>query len=398
MDLGFSDDDLAFRAEVRAFIADNLPAGIRRKMAGGLHLEREDYIAWQKVLFDKGWIAPGWPVEVGGTGWTPTQRYIFEEELGAANAPWIIPFGLGMVGPVIYTFGSEAQKERFLPPILASDEWWCQGYSEPGSGSDLASLRTRAVADGDDYVVNGHKFWTTMAHWADWMFCLVRTDAEVKPQEGISFLLIDMRSPGVTVRPIITMDLGHTVNEVFLEDVRVPKANLVGEEGRGWTYAKFLLGHERTGIAEVGRSKQQIDRLRAIATAERTAGGPLIDERRFRDKIAEVEIELMALEYTQLRSLADAEAGRAPGPESSILKIKGSEVRQAISELAVEALGYYGAPYEPEALVEGWNEEPIGPAYAASVMPGYLHDRAASIYGGTNEIQKNIIAKMVLGL
>ena len=398
MDLGFSDDDLAFRAEVRAFIAEALPADIRRKMEGGLHLGREDHVRWQKVLYEKGWIAPAWPVEHGGTGWSPTRRYIFEEELSRGGAPGIIPFGLGMVGPVIQAFGSDEQKARFLPRILSSDDWWCQGYSEPGSGSDLASLRTRAVEDGEDYVVNGHKIWTTMAHWADWMFCLVRTDLDVKPQAGISFLLIDMRSAGIDVRPIVTMDLGHTVNEVFLEDVRVPKANLVGQEGQGWTYAKFLLGHERTGIAEVGRSKQQLAQLKAIAGAELSGGAPLIAGRRFRDKVAEVEIELLALEYTQLRGLAEEEAGRAPGPESSILKIKGSEVRQAISELAVEALGNYAAPYEPEALVEGWNEEPVGPDYAAGAMPAYLHDRAASIYGGTNEIQKNIIAKMVLGL
>ncbi len=397
MDLEFSDADLAFRAEVRAFIADNLPHELERKVERGMHLEKEDLAAWHKILFDKGWIAPAWPPEHGGAGWTPTQRYIFEEELAAGTTPPISPFGLQMVGPVIYSFGSEAQKARFLPPILSGQDWWCQGYSERGSGSDLASLATRAVADGEHYVVNGHKIWTTWAHWADWMFCLVRTDPEVKAQEGISFLLIDMRSPGITVRPIITINLGHHLNEVFLEEVRVPKENLEGREGKGWTYAKDLLGHERIGITGLALSKRRVARLKDIAAAERSGGRPLARERRFRNKLAALEVDLLALEYTQLRILADESAGRAPGPESSMLKIRGTEVEQAIDELTVEALGYYAAPYEPEALTPGWNEEPIGPDYAAPVMPKYLYGRAASIYGGSNEIQKNIIAKMVLG-
>jgi len=398
MDLDFSDADLAFRDEVRAFIGDNLPPEIKIKTERGLRLEKDDFVTWQKILHAKGWIAPGWPPEYGGPGWTPTQRYIFDEELARGSTPWIIPFGLQMVAPVIYSFGSEDQKERFLPRILSSDDWWCQGYSEPGSGSDLASLKTSAVADGEHYVVNGHKIWTTMAHWSDWIFCLVRTDARAKPQAGISFLLIDMQSPGVTVRPIITLDIGHHVNEVFLDQVRVPKANLVGEEGKGWTYAKFLLGHERVGIAGVAASKQRVARLKQIAAAERSGGGPLSDDERFRDKIAALEVELLALEYTQLRILAEESAGRAPGPESSILKIKGTEVQQSIDELTVEALGYYAYPYEPEALSPGWNEEPIGPDYAPGVLPQFLYGRASSIYGGSNEIQKNIIAKMVLGL
>jgi alkylation response protein AidB-like acyl-CoA dehydrogenase len=398
MDLGFSDADLAFRDEVRAFVADNLPPEIKAKTERGLPLEKDDFVTWQKILHAQGWVAPNWPPEYGGPGWTPTRRYILDEELARGATPWIIPFGLQMVAPVIYTFGSAAQKERFLPRILSSDDWWCQGYSEPGSGSDLASLKTSAVADGDHYVVNGHKIWTTMAHWSDWIFCLVRTDSSVKPQAGISFLLIDMKSPGVTVRPIITMDLGHHVNEVFLDQVRVPKENLVGEEGKGWTYAKFLLGHERVGIAGVAASKQRVARLKQIAEAECSGGAPLSDDERFRDKIAALEVELLALEYTQLRILAEESAGRAPGPESSILKIKGTEVQQCIDELTVEALAYYAYPYEPEALSPGWNEEPIGPDHAPGVLPQFLYGRASSIYGGSNEIQKNIIAKMVLGL
>ena len=398
MDLDFSDADLAFRDEVRAFIGDNLPPEIKTKVERGLFLEREDFVTWQKILHAKGWAAPNWPVEYGGPDWTPTQRYIFDEELARGSTPWIIPFGLQMVAPVIYSFGSDDQKARFLPRILASDDWWCQGYSEPGSGSDLASLKTSAVADGAHYLVNGHKIWTTMAHWSDWMFCLVRTDSSGKKQEGISFLLIDMTSPGITVRPIITMDLGHHVNEVFLDEVRVPADNLIGTQGKGWTYAKFLLGHERVGIAGVAQSKQRVARLKRIAGAERSGGAPLLEDERFRDKIASLEVDLMALEYTQLRILADESAGRAPGPQSSILKIKGTEVQQGIDELAVEALGYYAFPYEPEALSPGWNEEPIGPEYAPGVAPQFLYGRATTIYGGSNEIQKNVIAKMVLGL
>ena len=398
MELEFSDADLAFREEARAFIGDKLPAEIRRKVEQGLRLEKDDYLAWQKILYRQGWIAPHWPSAYGGAGWTPNQRYIFDEELAQASTPWIVPFGLQMVGPVIYTFGAEGQKERFLPRILSSDDWWCQGYSEPGAGSDLASLQTRAVRQGDHYVVSGHKIWTTWAHWADWMFCLVRTDTQVKPQEGISFLLIDMRSPGITVRPIVTMDLDHHLNEVFLDDVRVPSENLVGEEGAGWTYAKFLLGHERVGLADVARSKQRIARLHEIAAAERAGGRPLAEDRRFRDKMASVEVDLMALEYTQLRILSDESAGRAPGPESSILKIRGTEVSQTIDELAMDALGYYAGPYQPDSLSPGWNEEPIGPDYRMSVIARFLYGRATTIFGGSNEIQKNIIAKMVLGL
>ena len=398
MDIDFSDAELAFREEVRTFVGENLPSEISERIAQGIEMRREDYDRWHKILYAKGWVAPGWPVEYGGTGWTPVERYIFDEELAAASAPRVMPFGVSMVAPVIYTFGNEAQKAHYLPRILSNEDWWCQGYSEPGSGSDLASLRTRAVRDGDHYVVNGQKTWTTTAHWAEWIFCLVRTSTEGKRQEGISFLLIDMKTPGVSVRPIITIDGGHEVNDVFLEDVRVPAENLIGEENKGWTYAKFLLSHERAGIADVGRSKKQIAKLKAIAAAEQSNGAPLAEDKRFRDKISELEIDLMAVEFTELRALSKAAAGKPPGPEANLLKIRGTEVQQRITELTLEAIGYYANPYVPDALKDGWNEDPIGPEYAAPIAPRYFNWRKASIYGGSNEIQKGIIAKMVLGL
>ena len=398
MELRLSEPDEAFRQEVRAFIAENLPADIKRKVETGRRLDRQDYVIWQKILHARGWIAPGWPEEFGGTGWTPIRKYIFEEELAMGSTPAIIPFGLGMVAPVIMAFGSDQQKKKYLPRILATDDWWCQGYSEPGSGSDLASLKTRAVADGDDYVVNAAKTWTPMAQYADMMFCLVRTSDEEKKQNGISFLLIDMKSAGVTVRPITTIDGGSDeINEVFLDDVRVPQANRIGEEGKGWTYAKFLLGHERTGIAAVGRSKKQLMKVKEIAARELSGGRPLIEDRRFAEKIAMAEIDMLALESVVLKVLSEESAGRPPGPEASLLKIKGTELQQAITELLVEAVGDYAHPYVPEALEDGWNEEPVGPDYAAPLAPHYFNWRKASIYGGSNEIQKNIIAKMVLG-
>ena len=398
MDIDFSDAELAFREDVRTFVADSLPSEISERIAKGIEMRREDFDRWHKILHAKGWVAPGWPVEHGGTGWTPVERYIFDEELAAASAPRIMPFGVNMVAPVIYTFGTEAQKAHYLPRILSNEDWWCQGYSEPGAGSDLASLRTRAVRDGDHYVVNGQKTWTTVAHWAEWIFCLVRTSTEGKPQEGISFLLIDMKTPGVSVQPIITIDGGHEVNDVFLEDVRVPVENLVGEENKGWTYAKFLLSHERAGIADVGRSKKQIAKLKSIAAAEQANGAPLAEDKRFRDKISELEIDLMAVEFTELRALSKAAAGNPPGPEANLLKIRGTEVQQRITELTLEAIGHYANPYVPDALQHGWNEAPIGPEYAAPIAPRYFNWRKASIYGGSNEIQKGIIAKMVLGL
>jgi alkylation response protein AidB-like acyl-CoA dehydrogenase len=398
VELKLDPEDAAFRDEVREFVDANLPDDIRRRVEGEKALPKSDYVRWQKILFEKGWIAAHWPVEHGGTGWSPLRRHIFDEVLGRAPTPRIIPFGLSMVGPVIMEFGDEAQKAHYLPRILASEDWWCQGYSEPGAGSDLASLRTRATADGDDYIVNGQKTWTTFAQYADMMFCLVRTATEGKPQEGISFLLIDMKSPGVTVRPITTLDGGQEINEVFLEDVRVPRANRVGEENKGWTYAKYLLGHERTSIAEIGRSKRELARVEAIAAREMSGGRPLIDDPAFRVKLAAVEVDLMALESVVLRVLGAQSAGHAPGPESSLLKLKATEVQQQLTELMFEAIGPYAAPFVPEAREDGWNEAPIGPEHAGAVAPRYFNWRKASIYGGSNEIQRNIIAKMVLGL
>ena len=397
MDLTLTPDERAFQDEVRAFLDETLTDDVRAGTWNGSRLDKEGQTRWQKLLHEQGWMAPNWPVEHGGTGWTPVQCYLFEEEMEAAYAPSPIPFGVNMVGPVIIAFGSEEQKRRFLPRILASDDWWCQGYSEPGAGSDLASLKTRAVRDGDHYVVNGQKTWTTLAQHADWIFCLVRTSQEAKRQEGISFLLIDMHSPGITVRPIRTMDGGAEINDTFFEDVRVPVENLIGEEGKGWTYAKFLLGHERTGIAGVARSKAQIRRIREIAAKEMSHGRPLSEDRRFRERLAEIEVELAGLEYTILRIVSAMNAGASPGPEASILKIKGTEVQQAITGVLMDTVGYYAHPEHPR-LEPGSNEAPIGPEHAAGLAARYFNWRKASIYGGSNEIQRNIIAKMVLGL
>jgi alkylation response protein AidB-like acyl-CoA dehydrogenase len=397
MDLSFSAEERAFRADVVDFVETRLPDDIRCKTALGTPLGREDFVAWQKLLNERGWAAPHWPVEYGGPGWGPTERYLYSDAIAETGAPEPLPFGLTMVGPVIYTFGTDAQKQRFLPAILAADELWCQGYSEPGAGSDLASLTSRAVRDGDTYVVNGTKTWTSLAHWADWMFCLVRTSNAGKPQEGISFLLIDMTTPGIEVRPIATIDAGHHVNMTYLTDVRVPVANRVGEENHGWTYAKFLLTLERTGIAEIGPSRQRLKRLKAIAAAEPAGAGALLDDAGFHDKVAAVEIDLTALEYTNLRYLAEEAAGRDIGAKASLLKVRGSEIRQRITELCVEALGYYAQPM-PGPAPEGVNEPPIGGEQAVAAAPDFLFSRAATIYGGSNEIQKNIMAKMVLGL
>ena len=397
MQLEFSPAEIAFQKEVRTFIAENYPENLRSVQGEGHELSKEDFLSWHRILAKKGWIAPAWPVEYGGTGWTATERFIWSEELAAADCVGTMPFGLSMVGPVIYTFGTPEQKAKFLPGILSGDDWWCQGYSEPGAGSDLASLRTKAVRDGDDYVVNGQKTWTTMAQHADWGFFLVRTDSDAKAQEGISFLLIDMKTPGVTVRPIITLGGEHEVNEVWLEDVRVPVANRVYEENKGWTCAKFLLAHERTGIAAVARSKRGVEKIKAIARTEQDGDRPLIANPFFKRKISELEIDLTALEFTELRSLAGEASGKGPGPESSLLKIKGSEIQQRITELALEAVGHYGAPYF-RGFGEGDNEHPIGPDYAHRAAPTYFNTRKTTIYGGSNEIQRNIIAKMVLGI
>ena len=397
MNLDFSAEDLAFRDEVRSFIADNYPASLRGKQDEGDELKKEDFLSWHKVLAKKGWVAPAWPVEYGGTGWTSTQRYIWSEETARADCIRLMPFGLAMVGPVIYTFGTPEQKAKFLPRILSGEDWWCQGYSEPGAGSDLASLRTKAVQDGDEYVVDGQKTWTTMAQYADWGFFLVRTNFEAKMQEGISFLLIDMKSPGIEVRPIITLGGEHEVNEVFLDNVRVPVANRVYEENKGWTCAKFLLAHERVGIAGVASSKRGVEKLKAVAATEMEGERSLLANPFFRRKVAELEIDLAALEYTELRTLAGMAAGKNPGPESSVLKIKGSEIQQRITELTLEMAGHYGAPYY-RGFGEGDNEHPIGPEWANRAAPTYFNARKTTIYGGSNEIQRNVIAKMVLGL
>ncbi|MGE0830379.1 MAG: acyl-CoA dehydrogenase family protein [Hyphomonadaceae bacterium] len=402
MNLDFTAEEAAFRDEARAFIEKNYPAHLREKKSRD-DLSREDFLAWHKVLAKKGWVAPSWPKEWGGTDWSPTQKYIWNEENARAETVPILPFGVMMVAPVIYTFGSQAQKERFLPRIYNGEDWWCQGYSEPGAGSDLASLKTRAEKKGDKYIVNGQKTWTTLGQYADWGFFLVRTDASAKKQqEGISFLLIDMKSPGVTVRPIITLEGGHEVNDVFLDNVEVPAENLVGEENQGWTYAKFLLLHERSGIAGVARSKNAVGRLKSIAKAELADDGrPLIADAGFQRKIAELEIDLASLEFTELRALANEQAGKGPGVESSLLKIKGTEIQQRLTELTMEAVGNYASPFArglTDVSADGDNEFPIGPDYAGLAAPAYFNMRKTSIYGGSNEIQRNIIAKMVLGL
>ena len=397
MNLDFSPEEMAFQQEARSFIAENYPKTLRGKQDEGDELTKEDFLSWHHVLAKKGWIAPAWPVEYGGTGWTPTQRFIWSEEIARADCIRIMPFGVTMVGPVIYTFGTPEQKAQFLPRILSGEDWWCQGYSEPGAGSDLANLRTLAVPDGADYIVNGQKTWTTMAQHADWGFFLVRTNKEVKAQEGISFLLIDMKSPGIEVKPIITLGGEHEVNEVWLTDVRVPQSQRVYEENKGWTCAKFLLAHERTGIAAIAGSKRGVERIKSIARTEMDGDKPLLANSFFRRKVSELEVDLTALEFTELRSLAVEAAGKGPGAEASLLKIKGSEIQQRITELALEAVGHYGAPYF-RGFGEGDNEHPIGPDYAHRTAPTYFNARKTTIYGGSNEIQRNIIAKMVLGL
>lgn len=399
MDLNFSAEDEAFRLEVREFIRDNYPAKTRRKVELGLHLDKEDYVTWQKILHAKGWVAYRWPKEYGGTGWSVTRAYIFDEELALANTARIMPFGFGMLAPVLMKFGNAAQRAEHLPKILDSSVWWCQGYSEPGSGSDLASLATRAELDGDQYVINGSKIWTTYAQFADKMFCLCRTSQEDKKQKGISFLLLDMDSPGVEVRPIITINGMHAVNQVFLDNVRTHQSNLVGEAGQGWTLAKYLLGFERTSIAGVAASKQLLGRLKVMAAEQRCGGRALLEDPRFRDRIAQVEIDLMALEYTNLRVLSDAEAGRDSGGGPSLLKIKGTHIQQELTLLMMQTVGYYGLPYDREVVHHGWGEQaPVGPEYAATLSANYFDWRKSTIYGGSTEVQRNIIAKAVLGL
>ena len=398
MDLNFTEDELAFRDECRRFFTTEIPAALREKVAQGDHLSKDEYVTTQRIINARGWAVPHWPVAWGGQDWTPVQTYLYQDEMQQANVPAPLAFNVSMVGPVIAQFGSEAQKKRFLPRCANLDDWWCQGFSEPGSGSDLASLRTTAKRVGDKFVVNGQKTWTTLAQHADWIFNLVRTDPAAKKQEGISFLLIDMKTPGIKVRPIQTIDGGHEVNEVFFDDVEVPAENLVGEENKGWDYAKFLLGNERTGIARVGVSKARIRRLKQLAAREVAGDVPLIEDRRFREKLAEVEIELKALEMTQLRVVADERraAKGKPNPASSILKIKGSEIQQRITELTMDLAGPYAWPYTRDED-EGSNEPPVGPDFASEAAPMYFNYRKVSIYGGSNEIQRNIIAKAILG-
>jgi alkylation response protein AidB-like acyl-CoA dehydrogenase len=391
MHVTFSAAELAFEEEVRAFFRDEYPDDIRATMDRGEHLSPEDQVRWQKILFERGWAGVNWPVEYGGTGWTPVQKYIYAREEGHANAPFVVPFGLNMVGPVIYTFGSEEQKQRFLPDILASNVWWAQGYSEPGAGSDLASLKTRADLAGDHYVVNGTKTWTTLGQHADWIFCLVRTSTDVaRRQEGISFMLIDMRTPGVSIKPIILLDGTHEVNEIHFDNVEVPLENLVGEEGKGWTYGKVLLQHERTNSANTFRSQYRIRRLREQAAESRRGAAPLAEDRNFMRRVAAVEVDLKALEYIELRALAAIASGKAPGPESSFLKMLGTEIQQAIDTLYMDAAAHYALPYQPAV--------PVGEAGETNTALRYFNYRKATIYAGSNEIQKNIIAKHVLGL
>ncbi|TDG15170.1 pimeloyl-CoA dehydrogenase large subunit [Seongchinamella unica] len=394
MDTRFAPEDIAFRDEVAEFFDSAYDTDIEARLSSfDAAVFKPAIIEWQKRLYERGWIAPGWPKEYGGTGWDATKAFIFESERASRGIPEVIPFGLKMVGPVIYTFGSDEQKERFLPRILSSDEWWCQGYSEPGAGSDLASLKTRAVREGDEYVVNGAKIWTTYAQLADWIFCLVRTSSEGKKQEGISFLLIDMKSPGIKVNPIVSIDAKHSLNEVEFNDVRVPVANRIGEENRGWTYAKALLAHERTAIAGVADSKRGVEVVRQYASAEVNGGTRLIDEPLFQKRLSDLEIELMALEFTELRVLASVASGDAPGAESSMLKIKGTEIQQQVQELAMEVAAYYQG-----VLPGGPEPDVLGNSLGPKAFKNYMYGRAATIYGGSNEVQRNIIAKAVLGL
>lgn len=395
MDLTFSDEDLAFREDVRAFFAENLPDDLRERNARGLYIGKDDMVRWQKILAAKGWLTPNWPAEYGGTNWSLTRKYIYNREYNLAGAPLVVPFGVAMVGPVIYTFGSDAQKDRYLPGIQTAETWWCQGYSEPGSGSDLASLSTRAVRDGENYVVNGQKIWTTGAQHADMMFALVRTDPGAKKQEGISFLLIDMKTPGILIRPIIGLDLEHSLNEVFFDNVLVPVGNRVGEENKGWSYAKFLLEHERYAIARVVRSRFQLQRLKAIAAKEKSGGRRLLDDPDFRRRIARIDVDLQALEAMELRFLSKENAGEKLHAEPSILKIRGVEVAQDIKKLTVAALGPYGMAYEPDFRAAARNEAAFGPDHAHGVLADHFYTRAATIYGGTNEIQRNIVAKLM---
>jgi pimeloyl-CoA dehydrogenase large subunit len=398
MELRWTDEERAFRQEVRDFIRRELPKETRDRMVRGKSPTKDQVVEWQRKLNTKGWAAPEWPKEYGGPGWTTAQRYIFREELMQAPAPSPLAFNTNMCGPVIIAFGTEEQKRRFLPRMLNLDDWWCQGFSEPGAGSDLASLKCRAVREGDHYVVNGQKTWTTLAQHADWIFLLVRTDPAAKKQEGISFLLCDMKTPGITIRPIITIEGGHEVTEVFFDDVKVPAENLVGQENRGWDCAKYLLGNERFGQARVGASRERIRRLKTIARESVVDGRPLIEDPGFRERVAEIEVELQALEMTVMRVISNEKRrGNKPDPTTSVLKIKGTEIQQGVSELLMKAAGPYAwVDGDPEA--EGSNDLDVAPDWAFGLAGTYFNWRKQSIYGGSNEIQRNIMAKAFLGL
>ena len=394
MDTAFAPEDIAFRDEVAEFFDTAFDDDIAARISSpDPAVFPAAIVEWQKRLFDRGWIAPGWPAEYGGTGWDDTKCFIFETERAKRGIREVLPFGLKMVGPVIYTFGNDEQKARFLPKILASDEWWCQGYSEPGAGSDLASLKTRAVRDGDDYIVNGAKIWTSYAQFADWIFCLVRTSTEGKKQQGISFLLIDMKTPGIKVNPIVSIDAHHSLNEVEFNDVRVPVANLIGEENKGWTYAKYLLEFERGGGFAGPLVLHELSRLQQLYRDTQAAVRNFDSNRELQRKIARIEIDLKALEITELRILSAVSGGGNPGPESSILKLNTTRLEQEINQLSVDILGYRALEMDP---VEGGS--PYRPDSTSAVLPRYLNNRAASIFGGSQEVQRNIIAKMVLGL
>jgi alkylation response protein AidB-like acyl-CoA dehydrogenase len=396
MNLQFTPEELAFRHEVRDWVAANLPRGIAHKVHNGLRLTREDMQGWAKILGKKGWLASGWPKEFGGPGWNAVQKHLFEEECALAGAPRVVPFGPVMVAPVIMAFGNKAQQERFLPGIASGQVWWSQGYSEPGSGSDLASLKTKAERQGDHYIVNGQKTWTTLGQHGDWMFNLVRTSTEGKPQTGISFLLIDMKSPGVTVRPITLLDGDAEVNEVWFDNVKVPADQLVGEENKGWTYAKYLLAHERTNIADVNRAKRELERLKRIAKSEH-----LWEDTRFKDEIAKLEIDILALEMMVLRVLAAEKSGNPALDIAGLLKIRGSEIQQRYTELMMLAAGPMVLPYMHEAMDAGWQPQAhawVPPAHAWPLAPTYFNYRKTTIYGGSNEVQRNVVAQSLLGV
>ncbi len=398
MDLNYTDSEQAFQAEVRDFMQTKLPKRLSDKMRDHKRLTKADMEEWHGILNEAGYLTGHWPEQFGGKGWNAIERNIFDEELTAANGPRVVPFGLNMLAPVLMAFGSPEQQSHYLPRIANGDDWWCQGYSEPGAGSDLASLKMSAERDGDHYILNGQKTWTTLGQHANMIFCLVRTSREGKQQEGISFILVDMDTPGVEVRPIILLEGTHEVNEVWFTDVRVPAENLVGEENKGWTYAKYLLVHERSGIAGVGAALSGLEHLKHIAKDQQKDGKPLLDDPFFAARLAEIEIDLSAMRTSNLRVTQAADDGAPPGPETSMLKIKGTEIRQSINDLTRRALGPYAMPFVSEALDAGYNEEPIGPDYANPIAVDYFNHRKTSIYGGSNEVQRNIISKMMMGL